>query len=381
MALTSVACYMSVTPCSLRCAMTPGPISVFSKVYAFDPRPRFPLRIVAKRYWIGELGPEGNDHDTFFRTREDFRTLVFIHGLGCHKEHWEPTVERLFEHEQASTATSIRFRDMWSLDLLNHGDSAILNEEVLRWGYDIFSWEDHARGVHAFLAGLGTGVDVDFSKRRLALVGHSIGSSVLTLTPTYYPLLKISSLHLIEPYLAGEKGLNWSSRFAKLSATREDTWPSGEAAYQALRARRSFLDWDDRILKIFVTYGLPPLPTAEYPEKTDGVTLKCTRRQQAVENRLVFDFVSNWYLPYVLKEIPTHIMFGSSVGFFPYDLRQEALHVASGGISNFASATTVPKVGHMMLETHPNVVADVIWKQLSQSHARSHMNNTVAAKL
>ena len=36
------------------------------------------------------------------------------------------------------------------------------------------SWEHHTRGVHAFLAGLGTAVDVDFSKRRLALVGHSM---------------------------------------------------------------------------------------------------------------------------------------------------------------------------------------------------------------
>ena len=37
------------------------------------------------------------------------------------------------------------------------------------------SWELNARGVHAFLAGLGTGVDVDFSERRLALVGHCLG--------------------------------------------------------------------------------------------------------------------------------------------------------------------------------------------------------------
>ena len=37
------------------------------------------------------------------------------------------------------------------------------------------SWEHNSRGVYAFLAGLGTGVDVDFSKRRLALVGHCLG--------------------------------------------------------------------------------------------------------------------------------------------------------------------------------------------------------------
>ena len=39
----------------------------------------------------------------------------------------------------------------------------------------LVSCENHSRGVHAFLAGLGTGVDVDFSKRTLVLVGHSMG--------------------------------------------------------------------------------------------------------------------------------------------------------------------------------------------------------------
>ena len=38
------------------------------------------------------------------------------------------------------------------------------------------SWEDYARSVHAFLAGLGSGVDVDFSKRNLVAVGHSMGA-------------------------------------------------------------------------------------------------------------------------------------------------------------------------------------------------------------
>lgn len=42
----------------------------------------------------------------------------------------------------------------------------------------VASCEYHARAVHAFLAGLGTGIDVDFSRRRLALVGHSLGSLV-----------------------------------------------------------------------------------------------------------------------------------------------------------------------------------------------------------
>lgn len=37
-------------------------------------------------------------------------------------------------------------------------------------------WEEYGRTVHGFLAGLGTGVDVDFSTRRLVGVGHSMGA-------------------------------------------------------------------------------------------------------------------------------------------------------------------------------------------------------------
>lgn len=112
------------------------PVEVFSKNYVFDPRPRFPFRIVAKRYWIGELDPDADDNDIFSKTREDVRTLVLMHGVAAHKEHWEPTIQWLFENERALTAAPVRLRDMWSIDLPNHGDSAVLNEEVLRWGYE-----------------------------------------------------------------------------------------------------------------------------------------------------------------------------------------------------------------------------------------------------
>ena len=117
--------------------MATGSIPVFSKNYTFDPRPRFPFRLVVKRYWIGEPCLDADDHDTFSKTREDVLTLVFMGGIGAHKEHCEPTIQRLFENQQATSRGTVRFRDMWSLDMPNQGDSAILNEEILRWGYEI----------------------------------------------------------------------------------------------------------------------------------------------------------------------------------------------------------------------------------------------------
>jgi hypothetical protein len=40
-------------------------------------------------------------------------------------------------------------------------------------------WEDYGRGIHAVLAGQGTGVDVDFSTHKLVAIGHSIGSAAV----------------------------------------------------------------------------------------------------------------------------------------------------------------------------------------------------------
>ena len=115
--------------------MATGSIPVLSKNYTFDPRPLFPFQIVAKRYWIKEC-PYAIDRDTSSNTRENVVTLVFVHGNGGHKELGEPTIQRLFENQQAATRRTIRFHDIWSLDMPNQGDSAILNEETLRSGYE-----------------------------------------------------------------------------------------------------------------------------------------------------------------------------------------------------------------------------------------------------
>lgn len=43
----------------------------------------------------------------------------------------------------------------------------------------IVSWEEYARSVHSFLAGLGKGIPVDFSTRSLVGIGHSMGGVAL----------------------------------------------------------------------------------------------------------------------------------------------------------------------------------------------------------
>ena len=205
--------------------------------------------------------------DVLFHLRQEGTlTLIFIHGSGMHKEHCEPTIQRLFKHqfpvwqcwfrgqcwfgrgdrgrrgadrERSGVSTvpirerrsrsqsrsrrrlprrrsscsiawpstavadrtvvyqtlvSHRFRNTRAFDLPNH--AAIVNEEVLCCGYDVCKseshshpvslltfivldghmvlWEDRARGAHAFLAGLCTGVGDNFSRCTLVSAGHSV---------------------------------------------------------------------------------------------------------------------------------------------------------------------------------------------------------------
>lgn len=103
-------------------------VSVLSKSYVFDPRPRVPFRIVANRYWTSQCPDEAS------KTEEGLLTLVLLSGHASHKEQWEPMIQRLFQHQEAAPR---RIHDVWSLDLPNLGDSAILNEKVLLGGYDV----------------------------------------------------------------------------------------------------------------------------------------------------------------------------------------------------------------------------------------------------
>jgi hypothetical protein len=93
--------------------------------YIFNPRPRLPLLLTAKRYQPSS----GSD-------LEDGFTLIFTHGAGFHKEQWEPTIEHLFEL-QSKNPNGPKIREAWSIDAPNHGEAGVLNEQKLLAGcYD-----------------------------------------------------------------------------------------------------------------------------------------------------------------------------------------------------------------------------------------------------
>ena len=102
--------------------------SLQSQSYVFDARPHYPLLVSTKRYWIPGFGS----------TDDDAVTLILAHATSFHKELWEPFLEELYAQAAASSATGsplVKIRDAWAIDCPNHGESAMLNEETLLFGY------------------------------------------------------------------------------------------------------------------------------------------------------------------------------------------------------------------------------------------------------
>ncbi|CAK5279056.1 unnamed protein product [Mycena citricolor] len=319
-----------------------------SQSYVFDPRPNYPLLLTAKRYW-----------DPASRPDPDAATLICGHAAGFHKEHYEPMVQDMY----ALPGGRQRIREVWAVDAPNHGEAAVLNEEMLQWGYEpSFGWQDYGRALHAFVAGLGTGVDVDFSKRRLVFVGHSWSAVAFTLALTYQPPIKPDALVLLETMCVKNEPTRAMKNFLAGGAEkRRDIWASKEDAYKMFKSRPSWQKWDDRVLKLYAEYGLRSLPTLEYPDKHSGVTLTCSKRQEAAVYRDVMgSSIVYRTMKSIVKDIPVHVIWGAADDYIPRSDKDELIQSAMGGERNLASLNRVPGAGHLIAQTHPRECAQLL---------------------
>ncbi|KAI0643911.1 Alpha/beta hydrolase fold-1 [Trametes meyenii] len=328
-----------------------------SKSYLFDPRPVFPLLVTARQYWTADCA----------RDDPDALTLVFAHATGYHKEHWEPTIEHLFA--LARDSKNVKIRDAWCIDAPNHGEAAKLNEKKLQWsgGYvPIFPWEEYARAVHLFLAGLGKGVDVDFSTRKLVGIGHSMGATAVILSHTYQPQLPYVSAVLVDPMLIAPKlDTSKGNSLAAGAEKRRDIWPSRTEALALFRSRPAWKDWDPRVLALYIEHGMRDLPTAEYPDKTEGVTLTCTKVQEVASFSDRFSQKKAYgYLSHFGGEIPLHFIFADpDIPNVVPEIVRETM-VTDGTKGKHTSVQRVRGAGHLIPQTQPEGLANALWATL-----------------
>lgn len=103
------------------------------------------------------------------------------------KEHWEPVIKELFQEDHAAGSTIIK--EAWAIDCLDHGESAILNENELENGKRYiceksnFLCDSHSDSIHSacyeygdvFIRLIRSGL-LD-GGLKLIFVGHSAGAS------------------------------------------------------------------------------------------------------------------------------------------------------------------------------------------------------------
>ncbi|KAI0342214.1 alpha/beta-hydrolase [Trametopsis cervina] len=320
------------------------------EAYTLDPRPYYPLVVTAKRYW----SPTHQSLDP------DALTVICAHATGYHKEHWEPTIEDLFDVlTENGTSNVIKIREFWSIDCPNHGDGGVLNEETLSWGHTpVFDWQEYSRAIHAFVAGLGTGVDINFQTRRLVGFGHSMGGSAIVLSDTYMPKITYESIFLVDPMFYRRTEANTIKSLPVLSGKRRDVWPTYEEAYKQFSSRPAYQVWDPRILKLYVKYGLRDLPTLTYPDK-EGVTLKCTKEQEVAcyldvtGKSRAYAYVHN-----LCARMPVHFIFGGANDIVPREIHEDLLKNAARGM--YASVARVEGAGHLVVQYQPRRLAEAL---------------------
>ncbi|KNZ80814.1 hypothetical protein J132_04243 [Termitomyces sp. J132] len=250
-----------------------------------NPHDGWPLITTAKRYWLPELTANADDPNAL--------TLVLLHSTSFHKETWEPSLEKLLALS-AQPESKVKIREAWSLDCPNHGEAGHLNQQLLneRAFRNNFTCEKYAKAAHLFLSDAPYhSAGIDFRTRNLVGIGHSLGGNAMLILQHLEPRVRFRSLIIVEPLIspAGPTHLNkLRSILVHGAHERRDVWPDRERAMIALRRRERTAKWDPRILDLFVKHAVVPHP-GSYEKETPytGVTLACTRDQEAASRQLV----------------------------------------------------------------------------------------------
>jgi pimeloyl-ACP methyl ester carboxylesterase len=109
------------------------------------------------------------------------------------------------------------------------------------------------------------------------LIGHSMGAVVATLSHTIYKL-QAKTMILIEPIflpatIYQTKMSVENHPLAGKSIRRKNFWKDADEAYQYLRSKSLFKNWDEEMLSLYVKHGMMA--------QDDGLTLTCSPRREA----------------------------------------------------------------------------------------------------
>ncbi|KAH9852495.1 alpha beta-hydrolase [Lenzites betulinus] len=311
-------------------------------------------------------------------------TMVFLHGIGCHKETWEPILRTLLDLRDR-LYPGLAIAELWTLDCVQHGDSALLNEAVLG---DIFDCAEYARDLANFMlyylptdagapipTNLPRHAEAEATRRKrdgirgrtIVGVGHSIGACAYVNPAIDYPNL-FSALVLVEPFTIPEfiKALDMHRKNETLCMRRQWRWDSRADAIKGITSSPYYKQWDARMIDAFVEHALTTTPDGRVRTKTHPVL----EASMLFERRMVYEA---WeVIPRIPARVALHWVYG---GVAPRagsraNQAQTAWRRPVNTSNDFHSA-----VGHMLPQQAPQLLAFDIFRFLVTNYGEEGLKS------
>ncbi|KAI0827059.1 Alpha/beta hydrolase family-domain-containing protein [Trametes gibbosa] len=308
-------------------------------------------------------------------------TMVLLHGIGCHKESWEPIMQTLLAlRDRLSPGLAIA--EFWTLDCVQHGDSAVLNEAVFG---DIFDCAEYARDLANFMLWYlptDAGKPIPTNLPRLAAAeaerrkrdgirgrtvvgaGHSIGACAYVNPAIDYPNL-FSSLIFVEPFTIPEfiKPLDAHRKNETLCMRRQWLWDSRADAAKSIASSPYYRQWDPKMIDAFVEHALTETADGRVRTKTHPVL----EASMLFERRMVYEAWEE--LPRIPARVALHWVWGGTCprAGSRANQAQTAFRRAANATNDFH-----PELGHM----GPKLLAFDLFRFLV-----SHYGDDVKSKL
>ncbi|BGP32440.1 hypothetical protein JCM10296v2_004221 [Rhodotorula toruloides] len=321
-------------------------------------------------------------------------TLVFSHANGFYKEVWEPALSSVLAQLEAN-GRSLPVDEIWALDCINQGDSAVLNDDVLG---NVFNWADHGRDLLNFvinyvdspssdvansdLSKPASDVSADllqldnapvlppgppspasrtYRKKLIVAIGHSLGGGATAYAASACPSI-FSSVIFVDPVLPRPSYEGRSMEALTTGALmRREKWKSRQEALDGFLKKPFFTVWDRRVLDGYVDYGMK--------EVEDGVALKCTARSEALifmDPMAVASRRACARLSLIPPSLPAHFIFadeGRSV------LQEDWIEYIQKEAIPHSSASRV-EAGHLVVHEKPDETASRIVDFLEKTYPR-----------
>ncbi|KPM42903.1 hypothetical protein AK830_g3617 [Neonectria ditissima] len=207
-----------------------------------------PLRLSAHDYHVRD-----SDESAF--------TVILTHGTSFNKHFWELIINSLL----TDSGLRSRVKRLIAIDAANHGDSAVLNRDVLPTKA---FWPDDSRDILHTLKYFGV-------QQPVIGIGHSFGGGAMCHAAMMNPGAFWATI-FIEPILFQMK--DQTEGVARMAAKRRDKWDSKADLITAFQKNKGLQDWDRRQLDVYVEHGTIPIGEDSVSSPR---TLKTPKEQEA----------------------------------------------------------------------------------------------------